>query len=98
MIMEMPRETKGNPIVRSISSILEYLDKSYASTSQVREMDALGKLLELRREGSETVQPFWLRFEWIMATLEYTSSILSSELVFTRLNPFNSVVNKRLLC
>ena len=84
MIMKMFHETKMNPNLRSIPLLLNYLDSSYAVTSREREMNALERLLELRREGSETVQGFWLRFEAIVTALENTSSVLSSELVFMR--------------
>ena len=84
MIMKMFHDTKMNTSLRSIQLLLSYLDSSYATTSREREMNALERLLDLRREGSETVQAFWLRFEAIMVTLENTSSILSSELVFMR--------------
>ena len=84
MIMKMFHETRLGPSLRTIGLLLEYLDKSYASSAREREMNALERLLELRGESSETVQGFWLRFEAIMVTLENTSSILSSELVFMR--------------
>ena len=84
MIMKMFHDTKTNPGVRSIHLMLSYLDNSYATTSREREMNALGKLLDLRREGSGTVQAFWLRFESIMITMGNTSSVLSPELVSMR--------------
>ena len=84
MIMKMFHDTKATPERRNIPLLLTYLDKSYATTSREREMNALERLLEIRREGSETVQAFWLRFESILITLENTSSILSSEMIFMR--------------
>lgn len=80
----MFRDARDNPSLRSIALILEYLDKSYDATSRERETHALEKSLKLRREGSETAQAFLLRFEAIVATLENTSSIWPSGLVFVR--------------
>ena len=84
MIMKMFHDTKYNTSLRPIALLIEYLDKSYLATSREREMNALGKLLDIRRENAETVQAFWLRFEAILVTLENTSSVLSSEMIFMR--------------
>ena len=50
MIMKMFHDTKTNPALRSIPLLLSYLDNSYATTARGREMNALEKLLDLRRE------------------------------------------------
>ena len=63
VIMKMFHDTRDDIGRRSIALLIEYLDKSYASTSREREMDELGKLLELRREGAETAQAVWLRLK-----------------------------------
>ena len=47
-IMKMFHDTREDPTRRTISLLIGYLDKSYASTSRAREMNALEKLLGLR--------------------------------------------------
>ena len=47
-------------------------------------MASMERLFELKREPMETTQPFWMKFDMILGTLEGYSTLLSSELLFMR--------------
>ena len=84
MVMKMFRETASHDHRRSIKLLLEYLDKSYEATAREKEMNALETLISLKRDASESTHGFWLRFEGILALLDNSSTMFSSELIFMR--------------
>ena len=84
MVMKLFRDTTSRPWERTISNLVKSLDKTYALTGREREMASMERLFELKREPAETMQSFWLRFDMILNTLEGSTSLLSSELLFMR--------------
>ena len=84
MVMGLFRDTRMSPESRTLTTLLGSIDKTYALSGRERGAESMERFSETRREHTGAMQSFWIRFGLVMSTLGRSTSLLPSELLFTR--------------
>ena len=74
------RGTPSAPAQRNISSALQALDKEFLNDATDRSMGKLQKFNTFRKESSETVRTYWIRYEGLIGELD-RHGLMSAEAV-----------------
>ena len=84
LLIKFHHQTHESIPHRTLPNFLKMLDWNFLLPSHERELKHLGRLMELRKNASESVVSFWLRFEQLVLVLGGSSSQLSPSFLFTR--------------
>ena len=79
------RESRMNPQRRTIAHLLECLQSQFAASVKEREVSFLDDVMNIKREGSESIQNFWFRYQELCHNLNDTSIYLTDGMMFVRL-------------
>ena len=84
VVMSFMRDSPISHDRRTVAALLSQLDEQYVQTSREKEMEALGRWVDLRRGPGDSIRNFWWEFENLLRRMDRAKSTLSEDLVFTR--------------
>ena len=80
--MQFVRDTPGHD--RNLRSLLKSLDIQYQQTAREREMDALDRWMDFKKDANDSIQTFWWKFGNLLHRMESARSTLSDDDIFMR--------------
>ena len=80
VMMQFMRETPVES--RTLRNLIRILDSQYQQSSREREMEALDRWMDFKKESSDSIQVFWWKFENLLHRMEGTRSSLSDDVIF----------------
>ena len=78
-------DTRTNPVSRTIPNFAIVLEKQFAANAKERDIRFIDELLQLKREGAESIQQFWFRWGEAVSNLYGSGAQLPDSLLFHRL-------------
>ena len=84
ILMQFTKSTRGSESNRTLPNLIKILDEHYAVSAREVEMQALGKLMQFKKEPFESLPTFWFRYESLLHQLDSSHHGLGEEFLFMR--------------